>query len=149
MSMGFNLFLNIHRDFTYKITHFMSKASLTFSRVMALINPLCPSEVKAAIKHFIKHQRPYMELVQGMRNKSELGEFRKALRQWKATILFINEEISAKAMFFVERHFLGHAMQIADAHIAATAMVNAYPILTANDKHYRVIKEIDLKIFRP
>jgi predicted nucleic acid-binding protein len=91
----------------------------------------------------------YMELVQGMRNKSELGEFRKALRQWKATILFINEEISAKAMFFVERHFLGHAMQIADAHIAATAMVNAYPILTANDKHYRVIKEIDLKIFRP
>jgi len=41
----------------------------------------------------------YMELVQGMRNKRELTELRRALRDWKAKIVYINEEISSKAMF--------------------------------------------------
>ena len=44
----------------------------------------------------------YMELVQGMQNKKELTLFRKSLRSWNAKILYINEDISAKAMFFVE-----------------------------------------------
>ena len=46
----------------------------------------------------------YMELVQGMQNKKELTLFRKSLRSWNAKILYINEDISAKAMFFVEQH---------------------------------------------
>ncbi|MFC1725607.1 type II toxin-antitoxin system VapC family toxin [candidate division KSB1 bacterium] len=91
----------------------------------------------------------YMELVQGIRNKGELRELRKALRIWNTKILYINEEISAKAMFYIERHYLSHILQIADALIGATAVVNALPLLTANDKHYKIIKEIDIKSFRP
>ena len=91
----------------------------------------------------------YIELVQGMRNKIELNEFRIALRNWKAKILYISEEISAKAMFYVERYYLGHSLQLADSLICATAIVNGLPILTGNEKHYRIINELDLKVFKP
>ena len=91
----------------------------------------------------------YMELVQGMRNKKELNSFRQALHEWNATILYISEEISAKAMFAVEQHFLSHSMQLADALIGATAINYGLPLLTANDKHYKIMKGIQLKRFKP
>ncbi len=91
----------------------------------------------------------YMELVQGMRNKHELNTLRKALHIWNAKILYISEEISAKAMFYVEQHFLSHSMQLADALIGATAINRGIPILTANNKHYKMMKDLQVKTFRP
>jgi predicted nucleic acid-binding protein len=91
----------------------------------------------------------YMELVQGMRNKKELNNLRKALHIWNAKILYISEEISAKAMFYVEQHFLSHSMQLADALIGATAIAYGNPVLTGNDKHYKVLKDLRIKRFRP
>jgi predicted nucleic acid-binding protein len=91
----------------------------------------------------------YIELVQGMRNKKELNNLRKALHGWNAQILYISEEVSAKAMFTIEHHFLSHSIQLADALIGATAIAYGFPILTANDIHYRVMKDIQIKKFRP
>lgn len=91
----------------------------------------------------------YMELVQGMRNKQELTALRKALKGWNCKLIYVTEEISSKAMFYVEQHYLSHSMQIADAFIGATAAAYGVPLLTGNDKHYKVVKEIDLKIFQP
>ena len=91
----------------------------------------------------------YMELVQGMRNKKELNSFRQALFAWNAKILYISEEISAKAMFAVEQHFLSHSMQLADALIGGTAIAYGLPLLTGNDKHYKIMKGIQIKKFRP
>lgn len=91
----------------------------------------------------------YMELVQGMRNKKELISLRKALKSWNCKIIYITEEISSKAMFYVELHYLSHSMQIADALIGATAASYGVPLLTGNGKHYKVVKEIALKKFRP
>jgi len=91
----------------------------------------------------------YMELVQGLRNKKELTYLRKALHGWKAQILYVSEEISAKAMFSVEQHFLSHSMQLADALIGATAISHGLPILTGNDKHFRALKDIQIKKFTP
>ena len=91
----------------------------------------------------------YMELVQGMRNKTELINLRKALLGWNAQILYITEEISAKAMFYVEQHFLSHSIQLADALIGATAMAYGAPLLTANDRHYKVLKDVQIEKFRP
>ena len=90
-----------------------------------------------------------MELVQGMRNKKELTELRRSLRDWNAKVLYITEEISAKALFYMERHYLSHSLRIADALIGATAVVSGLPLLTGNDKHYRIIKEIDVRSFHP
>jgi predicted nucleic acid-binding protein len=91
----------------------------------------------------------YMELVQGMRSKQELNSFRQALHAWNTDILYISEEISAKAMFAVEQHFLSHSIQLADALIGATAINYGLPLLTGNDKHYKIMKGIQLKRFRP
>jgi hypothetical protein len=91
----------------------------------------------------------YMELVQGLRNKKELNYLRKALYGWNAQILYVSEEISAKAMFYVEQHFLSHSTQIAGALIGATAIAYGFPILTANEKHYKVMKDLEIKKFVP
>jgi hypothetical protein len=100
-------------------------------------------------KHFFISVVTYMELVQGMRDKNELNNLRRALNAWGSKILYISEEISVKAMFFVEQHFLSHSIQLADALIGATAISHGLPILTGNDKHYKIIKDLQIKKFRP
>jgi len=100
-------------------------------------------------KNFFISVVTYMELVQGMRNKDELNNLRRALYAWNTKILYISEEISVKAMFFVEQHYLSHSIQLADALIGATALSHGFSILTGNDKHYKILKDIQIKKFRP
>jgi len=100
------------------------------------------------INNFFISVVTYMELVQGMRDKKELNTLRKTLHSWDTKLLYISEEISAKAMFYVEQHFLSHSLQIADALIGATAVVYGIPIFTGNDKHYKVINDIQIRKFR-
>ncbi len=91
----------------------------------------------------------YIELLRGMRNKRELTELRKAIRSWKCKIIHINEEISAKAMFYIERHYLSHSLELADALVATTSLVNGLTMITGNDKHFNIINELEIKRFRP
>jgi predicted nucleic acid-binding protein len=91
----------------------------------------------------------YIELVQGLRNKEELNVLRNSFKRWGAEIIYINEEISTKAMFLVEQYYLSHSIQLADALVGATATIYGQPLLTANTKHYTTIKNIILKRFRP
>ena len=90
----------------------------------------------------------YMELVQGMRNKIELNALRSSMRDWSAKMLYIDENISTKAMFYVEQHYLSHTLQIADALIGATAVVNGLALLTGNDKHYKILRELEIIKFK-
>ena len=91
----------------------------------------------------------YMELVPGMRSKKELNALRQALHSWDCKILYITEEISAKALFTVEQYFLSHSMQLADAMIGSTAIAHGIPLLTGNDRHYKAMKQIQIKRFHP
>ena len=89
----------------------------------------------------------YMEIVQGARNKKELNTFKKALGILNVKIFQIDELVSTKAMFFVEKYSLSHSMEIADALIGATAIIKQIPLITGNDKHYRHLSEIEIKKF--
>lgn len=91
----------------------------------------------------------YMELVQGLRDKHELAALRRALKAWRAPVLPINEAISNRAMVYVEQHFLSHAVRLADALIAATAIEHGLPLGTANVKHYKPIPELTVVRFAP
>ena len=91
----------------------------------------------------------YMELVQGMRNKDELRNLKKALKQWRVKTIYMDNEISALALFYVEEYFLSHSMQLADALVGATCATYGMTLYTANDKHYKVIKDLDIFVFRP
>lgn len=101
------------------------------------------------MKEFCISSVTYMELIQGMRNKNELRILQKTLKQWNVKTIYINEEISARALFLMEEYFLSHSMQLADSLIAATSLIYGMDLITANDKHYKVVKGISIDIFRP
>ena len=91
----------------------------------------------------------YIEMVQGMRNKAELNRFIRQLSHWDVDIIQINKDISTRAMIYVEEYFLSYSMELADALIAATCVNNSELLLTANEKHYKHIPNIQLKRFSP
>jgi predicted nucleic acid-binding protein len=91
----------------------------------------------------------YMELVQGLRDKTELQVLRRGIRLWGCEIIAIDNDISVRAMYLMENFSLSHNLQMADALIAATALSSGLPLMTANDKHYRFIDDLDIMVFRP
>lgn len=106
-------------------------------------------ELIDSLENFCISSVTYMELVQGMRNKDELRKLQQTLKSWNVKTIYISEEISAKALFYVEEYFLSHSMQVADALISSTATTYGLKLITANDKHYKIVKDLDLEIFRP
>ena len=91
----------------------------------------------------------YLELMQGINNKRELKILQKYLREWSVEIIQINENISNRAMFFMEDYCLSHSMELGDAIIAATTLDNHEILLTANKKHYGFIPNIQINVFKP
>ena len=91
----------------------------------------------------------YMELVQGMKDKVEFKKFQKQIKNWKTEVIRIDQEISARALFYVQEYFLSHSMMMADAFIAATAIQNSESLITANEKHYKYIPNIEISKFVP
>ncbi len=90
-----------------------------------------------------------MELHQGARNKSEQKTINKFVREMEFHILPIDENISHRACIYVEEFCLKASMHMADALIAATAVEQAETLCTANHKHYKVVSELDTKVFKP
>lgn len=91
----------------------------------------------------------YMELIQGMKNKEEFKLFQKQMFKWKTKIIQIDQEISSRAMFYVQEYSLSHSMMLADGLIAATVVQSSETLLTANDKHYKFIPTMEFKKFNP
>jgi predicted nucleic acid-binding protein len=89
----------------------------------------------------------YMELIQGMRNKQEFKLFQKQMLKWNTKIIQIDQEISSRAMFYIQEYSLSHSMMLADALIAANAVQNSEILLTANSKHYKYIPNIECRKF--
>jgi predicted nucleic acid-binding protein len=91
----------------------------------------------------------YIELLQGMKDKKEMSSFIKQLSKWNVEILQIDNDISTRAMIYVEQYTLSHSMELADSLIAATCINESELLLTANDKHYKHIPNIQIKRFIP
>jgi predicted nucleic acid-binding protein len=91
----------------------------------------------------------YMELLKGARDKQELRNLKKTLQMLSIEVIPISENISHRAMIYIEEYGLSSGMDLPDALIAATAVENDFTLCTANDKHYKVISNIELDTFRP
>lgn len=91
----------------------------------------------------------YIELVQGMRNKLELHAMKNVFSSAGVRVHHINEDISARAIACVERFYLSHSLQLADALIGATALAISEELLTANARHYSVIPGLRVEVFEP
>jgi hypothetical protein len=91
----------------------------------------------------------YMELIQGMKNKEEFRMFQKQIQKWNTDVIQIDKEISSRAVFYIQEYSLSHSMMLADALIAATVVQTNETLLTANDKHYKYIPNIECRRFEP
>ncbi len=91
----------------------------------------------------------YMELLQGARDKREVRTIKSFLTDLRFGLLPLTENIGHRAMIYMEEYALSVAMSMGDALVAATAAEANDTLLTGNRKHYRPIRELRVKTFRP
>lgn len=90
-----------------------------------------------------------MELHQGARDKREQKAIERLVRDLAFEILPISEKISHRASIYGGEYCLQGNLRVADALIAATAVEYRDTLCSANAKHYKVVAELDLQVFRP
>lgn len=90
-----------------------------------------------------------MEILQGMRNRDELHIWKSFLKQQGIRVFPLDEQVSSKAVFWMEEFTLSHRLRMADALIAATAHTYDLTLLTANTADYKFISGIKIIPFEP
>ena len=83
-----------------------------------------------------------MELIQGARNKRELNQIKSYLNNFKS--LPLEQTVFDLAIQLVEAFALSHNLRLADAVIAATALVYDVELHTVNLKDFRFIPGLKL-----
>lgn len=91
----------------------------------------------------------YLEVLQGIRNKSELTAVKKMLDKRSATLLPLTEAITLRAIGLMESLILSHGLQMGDALIASTAIEHQLPVLTGNVKHFGAVGGLQIEAFVP
>jgi predicted nucleic acid-binding protein len=83
-----------------------------------------------------------MELFQGMGNKEELAQMKKKIKYYD--VVQMDEDISIKAVEFIESYKLSHGLSIPDAIIGATAVTYQIPLYTYNTRDFDFLPGIIL-----
>ncbi len=91
----------------------------------------------------------YMELLQGAKNKIHHKYVKDFISEFEFSILPLTENIGHRALIYVEEHALSSNMRSGDAIISATAVENNMTLVSSNIKHFKVVKELELKAFKP
>jgi predicted nucleic acid-binding protein len=88
-----------------------------------------------------------METLQGAKSKPEMRMVRELFREATFQVIPLNESIGHVAASLIEEHSLNSGLQVADALIAATALGAGDVLVTANVKHFRPIRSLQLMGF--
>ena len=109
------------------------------------------AQAKKALNEIVPDKRfvsvvSYMELLQGMRNKTELVEFKKLFEASEFIMLPLNPDTGNIACQYLERFALQTGLRLGDALVAATALSYGETIFTGNFKHFKALG-ISLKQF--
>jgi len=91
----------------------------------------------------------YMELLQVAKNKEQHRRIKDFLSSFGFKILPFTENIGHRASIYVEEYTLSSNIRAGDAIVAATAIENNVQLVTSNAKHFKPIKKLKLKIFKP
>jgi len=91
----------------------------------------------------------YMELLQSARDGEQHRRTHDFLSKFGFVVLPLTQNIGHRALIYVEEYALSHGLRAGDAIIAATAAENKMTLLSSNAKHFRPIKELRLKVFKP
>jgi predicted nucleic acid-binding protein len=91
----------------------------------------------------------YMELLQGAQNKEQHAYIKDFLAEFNFEILSLTENIGHRAAIYIEEYSLSSGLRAGDAIIAATATEHNLELMTSNVKHFRAIRDLKLKTFKP
>lgn len=91
----------------------------------------------------------YMELLQGAKNKTQHKQIKDFLTTFGFSVLPLTENIGHRASIYVEEYTLSSNVRSGDAIIAATAVENNHILSSSMAKHFKAIKELKLKVFKP
>lgn len=91
----------------------------------------------------------YLELLQGCRNKQEAHKIKAFLKDSGFSTLPLTENIGHRASIYIEEYALSCSIGVADALVAATAVEAHEALLSANTKHFKCVRELQLARFRP
>lgn len=91
----------------------------------------------------------YMELLQAAENKKQHRIVKEFLKTYGFKIVPFSDNIGHRASVYIEEYALSSGLRAGDAIVAATAVENNLILATGNAKHFRPIKDLSLKIFRP
>ena len=91
----------------------------------------------------------YMELLQCAKDKQQHRKVKRFISDFNFNVLPLTENIGHRALVYVEEYGLSSGMRAGDAIIAATATENGMQLTTGNVKHFKSIKELELRVFKP
>jgi len=91
----------------------------------------------------------YIELLQSAKNKQQHDYINDFLSSFGFVVLPLSGNIGHRALIYIEQYTLSHGLRAGDAIIAATAAENKMTLVSSNAKHFKVIKELKLKVFIP
>jgi hypothetical protein len=91
----------------------------------------------------------YMELLQCAQNKTQHKYVKDFITAFSFNVLPLTENIGHRASIYVEEYTLSSNVRSGYAIIAATAVENNMTLSSSNKKHFKIIKELKLKVFKP
>jgi len=91
----------------------------------------------------------YMELLQGAKNKTQHKYVKDFICEFEFSILPFSQNIGHRALIYVEEYSLSSNMRAGDAIIAATAVENNMVLVSSNVKHFKAVRDLQLKNFKP
>ncbi|MGR3300940.1 MAG: type II toxin-antitoxin system VapC family toxin [Candidatus Scalindua sp.] len=104
--------------------------------------------VDQADERFLSIQT-YMELLQCARNKAQHKNVKDFLSSYDFMVIPFTENIGHRASIYIEEYTLSTGLRAGDAVIAATATENNMELVSSNAKHFKPIKELKLRSFKP
>jgi predicted nucleic acid-binding protein len=91
----------------------------------------------------------YMELMQCAKNKTQHKYVKDFISSFGFVVLPFTENIGHRASIYIEEYTLSSGLRSGDAIIAATAVENNLTLTSSNLKHFRAIKDLSFKSFKP
>ena len=91
----------------------------------------------------------FMELLQAASDKRQHAIIKRYLQDLLFSVLPLTENIGHRALVYVEEYGLSSGMRAGDAIVAATATENGLTLATGNARHFRPVKGLAMRIFRP
>lgn len=91
----------------------------------------------------------YLELLQGAENRRQHEQTKSFLKDFGFSTLPLSENIGHRAAVYIEEYGLSHGLRAGDAIVAATAAEHGLVLCTGNARHFRPIRDLKTRIFRP